>query len=74
MFTNYDGNGDGVLSADEIPADRAERIKGADADGDGAITRAEMTASMAQRMASGAGGPPGGGGPGGGVPRGGEEE
>jgi hypothetical protein len=58
-FANYDANQDGVLSSDEIPADRADRWKNADTDGNGAITRAEMTAFFNQRMA--AGGPPGGG-------------
>jgi HlyD family secretion protein len=58
IFANMDANGDGVLSSDEIPADRAERLMAADADGDGKITRAELTASFAARMAAG-GGPPG---------------
>lgn len=58
MFSRMDANGDGLLSSDEIPADRADRLLAADADGDGKITRAELTASITQRMAAG-GGPPG---------------
>jgi hypothetical protein len=72
IFSSLDANSDGQISADEIPADRAERMKGNDTDGDGVITRAEMTAAMSQRMAAGGGpGGPGFGGPGGGGPPGG---
>jgi hypothetical protein len=66
IFTRYDANGDGILSADEIPADRAERWKGADANNDGSLTRAELTSFINQRIAAGGGpGGPGGAGPGG---------
>jgi multidrug efflux pump subunit AcrA (membrane-fusion protein) len=64
-----DANGDGLLSSEEIPADRAERWKGADANNDGSLTRPELTSFINQRIAAG-GGPGGRGGPGGAGPGG----
>lgn len=45
-FESVDGNGDGVLTADEIPAGHklADKFSMIDADGDGRITRAEYDA------------------------------
>jgi multidrug efflux pump subunit AcrA (membrane-fusion protein) len=66
-FTENDKNGDGNLSADEIPADRAARWQGADANNDGIVSRVELTTFLNQRLAAGVpGGPGGAGGPGGG--------
>ncbi len=42
FFERLDGNGDGTLTADELPEEMRERIMGADADGDGAVSREEM--------------------------------
>lgn len=57
IFSSLDTNKDGSLSMDEIPADRADRMKAADTNGDGQITRAELTAAFSQRVAAGGGGP-----------------
>ena len=68
IFEDNDKNGDGKLSADEVPDRLAPMLRGADQDGDGAITKAELNSSMEQmrNRFRGGGGPGGGTGPGGG--------
>jgi multidrug resistance efflux pump len=58
IFGRLDKNKDGKISADEIPADQADRMSSSDANGDGFIERAELQKAMAERMSVG-GGPPG---------------
>ncbi|MEZ6111172.1 MAG: efflux RND transporter periplasmic adaptor subunit [Pirellulaceae bacterium] len=60
MFQRMDTNGDGQLSADELPAERRDDMLQSDTNGDGMLDRAEMTARMRARFASGGGGGPGG--------------
>ena len=43
MFKHLDKDGNGELTADEMP-DPAARLSAADADGDGSVTREEMRA------------------------------
>jgi len=69
MMSRMDTNGDGKLSADEIPEDRRDRFLAGDKNGDGAIDLAELQANMA-RGRGGGGGP--GGAPGGGPSGGGQ--
>jgi hypothetical protein len=57
IFTRLDQNQDGVIAADEIPADQADRIKASDSNGDGNIEKQEMMQAIRARMAAG-GGPP----------------
>ncbi len=66
-----DKNGDGKLSADEMPSHLAQMLPGADSNGDGAIDRAELMAAMQNHRNpfGGHGGPGKLGGPGGGDPR-----
>ncbi|MBI2481456.1 MAG: HlyD family efflux transporter periplasmic adaptor subunit [Planctomycetia bacterium] len=79
MIERMDQNGDGKLSADEVPAQLRNRLSSADTNGDGFYDAAELTAAFAGGGAAGPGGGGprgGGGGPGGGgegAPRGGEE-
>jgi len=65
MVQRMDQNGDGKLSADELPEPMRERMSSADTNGDGFYDVAELTAAFAQMRAAG-GGPPGGDPPGGG--------
>ncbi len=50
-FQSLDANGDGVLSADEIPADHplAKEFAEADADGDGTLSKEEFDAYSADQ-------------------------
>lgn len=70
-FERFDANGDGKLTAAEIPEEFRERMMGADTNGDGAVTQAEMQAAMKalreqwQAGRGGLGGPGGPDGPGG---------
>lgn len=59
IIERLDKNKDGVISNDEIPADRGESLRAADGNGDGKIDRAELTKSMTERMKQGgaSGGP-----------------
>ncbi|MCI0492663.1 MAG: EF-hand domain-containing protein [Planctomycetes bacterium] len=70
MFEN-DKNGDGKLTAEELPGRMAERfLRDGDQDGDGALSGDELTAAV-ENMRNRRGGPGGSGGPGGaGSPRG----
>ena len=71
MIKSMDQNGDGKLSADEMPDPMRERMSAADTNGDGFYDVAELTAAFAN-MGGGAGGDrPGAGGPEGGGPEGG---
>jgi Ca2+-binding EF-hand superfamily protein len=78
MIQRMDQNGDGQLSADELPEQLRERLSAADTNGDGFYDADELTAAFASMGGGGrpqAGGPeaggPGGRGPGGGPPGGG---
>jgi Ca2+-binding EF-hand superfamily protein len=76
MAMRADVNGDGKITADEIPDARMRMMmQNSDLDGDGAITREELTASMEQmrQRMMGAGGFGGPGGARGGFGRGGDE-
>jgi Ca2+-binding EF-hand superfamily protein len=48
MFDRLDRNGDGVLSADELP-DPIARLEAMDADGDGTVTAEEARAFRQSR-------------------------
>ena len=67
-IARMDGNGDGKLTADEVPEFVWSRMSAADTNGDGSIDEEEMTVARAAREAEGGGGGPRGGG--GGRPRG----
>jgi HlyD family secretion protein len=74
-FAKLDGNGDGLLTEDEMPAEARDRMMLADANKDGKVDRAELTTSMSRRGRGRSGGGPGGpgddrgpDGPGGGGP------
>ena len=58
QFARRDRNGDGVLTADELPSDRV--LQWLDADGDGAITLEEAAARMGRRGAGAERAPAGG--------------
>lgn len=71
-FMQYDRNGDGVLSENEVPPQGRAMLRGADLNGDGVINAAELQAfsrKMGERMKAagvnpnGAGGTPGNGRP-----------
>jgi Ca2+-binding EF-hand superfamily protein len=49
QFLRYDRNGDGKLSADELPREAKGILKGADRDGDGSIDAGELQAALAQQ-------------------------
>lgn len=53
QFLQYDRNGDGKLTQDEIPQQATRALQGADSNGDGAIDAGELQAAMA-RMGDGA--------------------
>jgi Ca2+-binding EF-hand superfamily protein len=68
-FAKYDANHDGVLSANEVPAQGRAMLRGADLNGDGVLDAAEWQAfsrKMGERMKAMAAGvnPNGGGAPG----------
>jgi Ca2+-binding EF-hand superfamily protein len=46
MITENDKNGDGILSADEVPERMQRMLEGADQNGDGAFSREELTLGM----------------------------
>jgi len=46
-FARFDENGDGALTASELPEESREQMMQADANGDGKITRAEWDQAMA---------------------------
>jgi Ca2+-binding EF-hand superfamily protein len=56
----FDKNGDGKVSKDELPAEMQPMIDRADANGDGAVDAAEIE-QMRSRFAPGGGGGPTGG-------------
>jgi hypothetical protein len=62
-FEQFDKNNDGLLTAEELPPERRDRMIQADVDKDGKVTKAELSTSMSRRGAGRSGG--GGGGPGG---------
>jgi Ca2+-binding EF-hand superfamily protein len=67
-FMQYDRNGDGVLSENEVPPQGRAMLRGADLNGDGVINAAELQAfsrRMGDRMKAAAAGinPNNGGGP-----------
>lgn len=74
MIQRMDQNGDGKLSADEVPEQMRERLAAADTNGDGFYDEAELISAFAGGGGGPGGGAPRGGGAGGGedVPRGGE--
>ncbi len=61
MFAEFDKNGDGRLTPDELPERMAERIMRADADGDGAVTLEELEQARRNRQNRGDGPLPAGG-------------
>ena len=54
MIQRMDQNGDGKLSADELPEQMRERMSAADTNGDGFYDAAELTAAFA-KMGGGGG-------------------
>lgn len=48
-FKHFDKNGDGQLTADEVPEKIWAKISKADADGDGIVTKAELKAARKAR-------------------------
>ncbi len=70
-IARMDGNGDGKLTADEVPEFVWSRMSAADTNGDGSVDEEELTKSREAREAEGGGS---GGGFGGGGPRGGGGE
>lgn len=62
MFDQYDKNRDGVLTPDELPAERRASIRDSDSNGDGQLDRAEMTAALVKFPAAGDSAPPAAGG------------
>ena len=74
FFASMDKNGDGGVTADEMPGQMASRFATMDANSDGKVDQAEFAeaAKNFRPPGGGAGGPggPGGGGPGGRGPRG----
>ena len=56
-FERYDANQDGILSTEEIPAERRDRISAADTNGDGKVDRAELTTAMSRPRPAMGGGP-----------------
>lgn len=49
LFEKFDKDGDGALTADEVPEKLWERISKADADGDGKVTKDELKAAHEAR-------------------------
>ena len=49
VLARFDQNGDGVLSADEVPANAMRQFAQMDADGDGGCDRSELEAGMQQQ-------------------------
>ncbi len=49
QFMQYDRNGDGILSADELPPQARGMLQGADRNGDGNIDAGELQAAIAQQ-------------------------
>ncbi len=66
MIQRFDKDGDGVLTADEVPEPSRGRVMGADADGDGVVTPEELAEGHGRMREGGGRGPGGRGGPGGG--------
>ncbi len=66
MIQRMDQNGDGKLSADELPEQMRERMSTADTNGDGFYDAGELAAAFANMGGGAGGGPPGAGGPDGG--------
>jgi multidrug resistance efflux pump len=56
-FDQFDLNKDNALAADEMPADRRERLALADTNGDGKVDRAELTSALSRMRAAMGGGP-----------------
>lgn len=53
MLAEFDANGDGALSSDEVPAGLWDRLSAADADGNDSVTADELQAYReAQRVAA----------------------
>jgi Ca2+-binding EF-hand superfamily protein len=50
MFTQSDKNGDGKLTANELPEGAGRTLQQADQDGDGALSREEVAAAMQARQ------------------------
>lgn len=69
MIQRMDKDGDGKVSADELPDQLRERLSAADTNGDGFYDAGELTAAFAAM--GGGGGPGAGRGPAGGPPGGG---
>ncbi len=59
LFATLDANGDGQLSADEVPADRqrllARLLRTSDADGNGTLSAEEFASGVASRPGAGGG-------------------
>jgi Ca2+-binding EF-hand superfamily protein len=59
QWMKYDKNGDGRLTADEVPPQMKQMLQGVDQNGDGAIDPQELTAAADNMRNRGAGGPGG---------------
>jgi Ca2+-binding EF-hand superfamily protein len=66
MLSQFDKDGDGKLSNEEVPERMRPLMSGADEDGDGKIDRSELIGAMSRMpgRGRGPGGPDGAGGPG----------
>jgi hypothetical protein len=49
MFKQRDADGDGKLTAEELPEPMREQLGQYDTDGDGALSQQEVTAGIARR-------------------------
>jgi hypothetical protein len=68
MMGRFDQNGDGFITAEELPGPMQEHFATLDGNGDGKLDRGELSSGLARLRAAGFGPPGGGRSPGGGPP------